>query len=433
MGVTIHYRGSLAEPDRVENFEDRVVDVALEFGASVRIWRSADDDDPRRMVKGLIVEWSPGQESTSLLLSPEGWLIPLFEIEAAEKAELTGPPWCFVKTQFGSVEGHVALIELLAALKKEFFPDLEVMDEGGYWENRDIEALARKFAMLQKAIDGLAEGLRQHPLSSEAAEDPNILVERIVRVAKLVQRTMARPPEHPPVRFSDDDDLGDWSGVSEAQWDESFKEQRRKQERLHRAIEEQTIRGDEPGDALENAMRNEGLIDLPGEEPSPEVSEAIAELNDAAADEPWRESLPESEWSDEDDGLFDDDVGGDRTRHPLQKLAMDFYLRLHHLCKDVSDDWLSSHMGMLMGGAGDLMGGLAQALGSYHSSLDGLDRGLSLVQLKRALRGLAFSRGALYPLSADGVIDAAAFEELSATLKEIESGILVELNDIRES
>ena len=35
-----------------------------------------------------------------------------------------------MKTQFGSVEGHVALVELLAASKREFIPDLEVSDEG---------------------------------------------------------------------------------------------------------------------------------------------------------------------------------------------------------------------------------------------------------------------------------------------------------------
>jgi hypothetical protein len=36
-----------------------------------------------------------------LLISPEGWLINLTEIEEAEKGQLTEPSWCFVKTQFG--------------------------------------------------------------------------------------------------------------------------------------------------------------------------------------------------------------------------------------------------------------------------------------------------------------------------------------------
>ena len=82
-----------------------------------QIWRSWADDNPERMVRGVILGIAPGQESTSLLLSPEGWLIGLTDIEDAEEGRLKEPPWCFVKTQFGPVEGHVALVEMLTALK----------------------------------------------------------------------------------------------------------------------------------------------------------------------------------------------------------------------------------------------------------------------------------------------------------------------------
>ena len=142
MGVTIHYRGSLADLSRVEDFEDRVIDLALAVGGDCRVWRSADDRDTSRVVRGLILDLAPGQESTSLLISPEGWLVGLMEIEDAESGVLTEKPWCWVKTQFGPVEGHVALVELLAALKAEFMPDLEVSDEGGYWEDRDLAEAA---------------------------------------------------------------------------------------------------------------------------------------------------------------------------------------------------------------------------------------------------------------------------------------------------
>jgi len=431
MGITVHYRGTIADPDRVTDFEDRVLDLALEMEASAQIWRSSVDDDLSRVVKGLTVDLSPGQETTSLLLSPEGWLIPLFEIEAAEKDTLSEPPWCFVKTQFGSAEGHVALVELLAELKREYFPDLEVSDESGYWENRDIGALMRKLGEVQAAIDGLADGLRESPLNSEAAEDPMIVAKRFERVAQLVHRTMKRPPEHPPVDFGGDDFV-DSSGIDEGKWDESYKEQLRKQERLHRAIEEQTQQGEDPRGACENAMRNEGLVDLPGEEPNPEVQEEIEHLEEIAAeleDEPWKESLPDAVRGYNEEDEFDES-SFDRSPHPLQETAMDFLGRLHEEFKD-ADESSSGHIRTLMGGAGDVMGGLAQALGTPTLELDGLDSGLSLVQLKRALRGIAFARGALFPLRAEGQINDSVFEEFSATLKQLESGILSELAKIR--
>jgi hypothetical protein len=157
MGVTVFYRGAIADADRVEDLEDRVLDMALQLGGAAQIWRSASDDDPQRVVRGLIVDLAPGQETTSLLISPEGWLVGLTEIEDAEARRLAEPPWCFVKTQFGSLEGHVALIELLDALKKEFIPNLEVTDEGGYWEGRDLSQLLDEvvFSELRATIAGL--------------------------------------------------------------------------------------------------------------------------------------------------------------------------------------------------------------------------------------------------------------------------------------
>src|SRR5262249_11835671 len=83
MGITIAYRGRLADLARVEDFEDRVLDLALEFGGQAQIWRSFADYAPRRIVRGVILNLAPGLESTSLLFSPEGWIIGLTDIKDA--------------------------------------------------------------------------------------------------------------------------------------------------------------------------------------------------------------------------------------------------------------------------------------------------------------------------------------------------------------
>jgi hypothetical protein len=211
MGITIHYRGSLADPSRIEDFEHRLVDLVLDFGAQARIWRTSSDTDPDRMVRGLIMNLAPGQEPISLLISPEGWLIGLIEIEDAEEDRLTEPPWCFVKTQFGPVESHVAVVEMFGAIKREFMPNLEISDEGGYWETRDLAELRRKRGFVQDAIVGLAEGINEYGLNREAAEDPEILHTRIERIAAQVHRTLHRPVEHPPVDLGGRDERHDAS------------------------------------------------------------------------------------------------------------------------------------------------------------------------------------------------------------------------------
>jgi hypothetical protein len=92
MGVTIAYRGRLADLTRIEDFEDRLVDFTLEIGGLARIWRSWADDNSERMIHGVILDLAPGQESASLLLSPERWLIGLTDIKDAEDGRLKGPP-----------------------------------------------------------------------------------------------------------------------------------------------------------------------------------------------------------------------------------------------------------------------------------------------------------------------------------------------------
>jgi hypothetical protein len=425
MGITIAYRGRLADCTRIEDFEDRLVDCALEMGALVRIWRSWADDNPARMVRGVILDLAPGQEATSLLLSPEGWLIGLTDIQDAEEGRLKEAPWCFIKTQFGPVEGHVALVEVLAALKREFLPDLEVSDEGGYWETRDLAELVRKRSGIQRAIDGLAQGLRRHGLSREAAEDPTILLRHIERVAEHVHRILRRPAEHPPVDFEEGDTFGGAAGreATEKLWDELAKQDRRRQERMQRALEERRSRGLDDETAFRDALRDV-VPDLPGDETD-------------RGDEPWRddehppcgEGLADE--TAEDDAGFgeadDDSIEPEQEeRHPLLQKAMDLLERLFALFRD-EDRRLAPALGTLYQGAGDAMGGLAQAL-SYRDP-DAEDYGLRVVQLKRALRGAAFARGALFPLRS--ALSAEQFDELFHTLHQMETDIVSELGRVR--
>jgi hypothetical protein len=440
MGITIHYRGRMADLERVEDFEDRVLDLALELGGMARIWRSAADDNPRRVVRGVVLNLAPGQETTSLLISPEGWLVPLMQIEDAEAGRLTEPPWCFVKTQFGPLEGHVALVEVLTALRREFLPDLEVHDEGEYWETRDFAKLAKRFGQVQAMIDGLAEGLRRNRLSAEAAEDMEIVLKRIERVAAQVHRALRRPSEHPPVTFDDDDVVPD-PEKAEAHWDEMFRHNRRQQERMHRAIEERMRRGEDHEQAFENAMRDIG-IPVPGDEP-------LAGEDDEDADADWLED--EGDWADEaadsdedwlkdaeDDkteesgaSAADDELDPDRKdRHPLLQRSMDLLHRLHDEFED-ADPSLESTLQTLFHGAGDMMGGLAQSLSSYgrEDEEDFDDYGLRVTQLKRALRGAAFAHGALYPLRTGE--QKAKVDELQNLIADMERDIFAQLSELR--
>jgi hypothetical protein len=435
MGVTIHYRGTLTDIERLVDFEDRVLDLALELGGQAKIWRSADDADRSRMIRGVLLNLCPGQETTSLLVSPEGWLINLFDIEDAKKGTIDGPSECFVKTQFGTVEGHVALVEMLTLLKREFLPDLEVTDEGEYWETRNLETLVAKFKQLEAALNGIAEGLEKFGLSEEAAEDREILVRRIERIAGVVHRTLSQPAEHPPVDRENSLNSYDDAEESESVWDDSFKENRRMQERVQRAIEEHLAQGEKIEDAFESAMLEETALGLPAEEDDDgEVSACFSDFlreieeAEADADAPWKASLPESVTNAAHNFISPDDEFEDEKFHPLQQRAHDLYMRIFDLAKTKSSQ-VDGHLEALFSGAGDMVGGLAQALG--HDDIPGMT-GLSIVQLKRAMRGAAYALGSLVPLRAEGNLDDSTFDQLHSEFQTLQDDIFAELSRFRK-
>ncbi len=432
MGVTIHYRGSLADLSRVEDFEDRVIDLALAVGGNPRLWRSADESDPSRMVRGLFVDLAPGQETTSLLISPEGWLIGALEIEDAERGALSEKPWCSVKTQFGPIEGHVALVELLTGLKKEFMPDLEVMDEGGYWERRDLGELRQKIEFLGRAIDMLAGALENDRLSPEAREDPEILATRIERLARQVHATLSRPAEHPPVHFPDDE-IGEPAdpAENEARWDDLFTENRRKQERTQRVMEERIAGGADTREALEAALEEVvPSTDWDDDEDDAETAAWIAEMNEAcraAIEEPWQESLPDAVRGDADDGRVER-----MERHPLQQQATTLLMEFFDMAKRSGDR--SPNLDTLVRNAMEVTGGLAQVLPLPPAyEIDDSQAGLALVQLKRALRGAAFVRGTLFLLRAEQLVEDEECRRFIGEADAISKQIFDLLRTIRES
>src|SRR5688500_18725971 len=136
MGLAISFRGKIRNLRHIETFEDRIVELALEIHGFARVWRSAPKGNVERVVRGVMLDLAPGLETVSLLLSPEGVLVPLGVVAEAEEGPIPENQWISVQTQFGALEAHVMLLELLDAMSKTFFPSLEMKDEGQYLTTR---------------------------------------------------------------------------------------------------------------------------------------------------------------------------------------------------------------------------------------------------------------------------------------------------------
>ncbi|PAY19290.1 hypothetical protein CKO51_11785 [Rhodopirellula sp. SM50] len=395
MGITVHYRGTIDDLREVETLEDRILDLALSLGGRAAIWRSFADHDCQRVVRGVTVEMAPGHETLSLLVSPEGHLTPLHQIKDAEKAAFDEPPDCFVKTQFGSLQGHVAIVHLLDAIRQRFCSNLEVSDEGEYYETRDVNLLHQKMQFLGNAINAVADGLQTHGLNQEAAEDPSILTTRIERIATLVQQKLLAERLEPSGSVSDpEDESGDnWREASLEEEVQTMDRLRRqndmRSERMMRRIAEATASDLSADEAFELAMKEEGFS-LPNrmanDDNEPRVEESLCE-------QPWLESLPPHPFDEDSRQTGPDD-------HPAVLEAESFLLAVMELAK--TECTKSSFISVLVRASMDMVGGIAQATSGDLSDIT--HRALAITQLKRALTGHAYARGAIFGLRSDETI-----------------------------
>jgi hypothetical protein len=171
---------------------------------------------------------------------------------------------------------------------------------------------------------------------------------------------------------------------------------------------------------IEQAMREEGL-DPPRPVESFDGGDENDEADDRSAD-PYGQSnsQPES-WSDSlDSKPFDEWTDFDRRpQHPTVERAEQLLREIMKL--RVRDSGRDSFASVATRGLMDIVGGLVQATHDGHDARS--DRALAIVQLKRALKGHAFCRGAIFGLRGTDQIDKMNsdrfHEELEAILESI--------------
>ena len=175
MGVTIHYRGRLNDVGQIDALCDELADIAKAMGWQT-MRRDDDWDRPadarlRYTPEGASIEGHLGLKGIQLTPTEDAESLPFFfDAEGNLRSPMTmvllldgtlepGQAWVSVKTQFASAELHVWIVGLLKYLNKRYLSDLEVSDEGRYWETGDVRILKEKMDFLGRKIDQLSSDL----------------------------------------------------------------------------------------------------------------------------------------------------------------------------------------------------------------------------------------------------------------------------------
>ena len=134
-----------------------------------------------------------GAESLSFLFDREGNLrCPVGVVLMLEGTLDPADAWISVKTQFASPEVHVWIVGLLKYVKKRYISDLEVSDEGEYWETGDIRILRDKMDFINRKIDQIASGLS----SSRFGDVAGLSAEEIAsRIGQILLEHKPDPPK----------------------------------------------------------------------------------------------------------------------------------------------------------------------------------------------------------------------------------------------
>ncbi len=200
MGITIHYSGRLNHPGLIMEFisemrllaksqcwEYTVFDDDWTVEADVHVLHKADggiEIKGNMGLKGIILKVHPDCEDFTLLFDSKGHMRS-FPGSAWDKAGETSR-FIFVKTQLSPPEVHILIVGLLQKLKKNFVANLEVSDEGEFWETGDRDFLEQKMQYLRRKIDFLSDNLNSEQCQGLRSLPPEQQADRIERMLEII-------------------------------------------------------------------------------------------------------------------------------------------------------------------------------------------------------------------------------------------------------
>jgi len=89
------------------------------------------------------------------------------------------------KTNFSTIDNHIAIVKLIKYIKNKYIPNLSVTDEGDYYETGNKELLEQKWNFLLKKFDEFA-GLLENNLAVEDKKlSPENLLKKLENIIKL--------------------------------------------------------------------------------------------------------------------------------------------------------------------------------------------------------------------------------------------------------
>ncbi|WP_340105515.1 hypothetical protein [Rhodohalobacter sp. 8-1] len=200
MGITIHYRGKIDRINDVAQLSTEIKEYADILQWDSRQWKEnwnlpnsaalEKNKDGLALsghipIRGISLFPDPNCEPLFLTFCRDGTMASSMNmVIMAEKDFDSDGIWLSTKTQFASTDIHISIIKLLRFVKSKYVSDLEVRDDGRYWESGDAANLEERFQRIGAAIDSLPGALNlipQKELKNKTPEEIADFIENMIK------------------------------------------------------------------------------------------------------------------------------------------------------------------------------------------------------------------------------------------------------------
>jgi hypothetical protein len=165
MSTTVHYFGKIKSPEALREIQEEFREIAQVSGWSHEMvdhvfTQEGELPVARLSLKGIRVILNKTTTPLQLTFDKDGYLSHIYYEMAP--ALLMNPKDSTAKRQVlhqvhtstsirpGDAGSHITVVKLLDYVKKRYVPNLEVIDNTGYWYSRDESVLAPKKLELAK-------------------------------------------------------------------------------------------------------------------------------------------------------------------------------------------------------------------------------------------------------------------------------------------
>jgi hypothetical protein len=172
--LTIHYQGT-SEPQTMRNLitELKAISEEMEWTCFV-----IDDAD----FLGIIIMVAEKCEPLSFIINKQGKLIHQGWLDHEDPNEAAFN--VSIKTNFSTIDHHIAIVKLLKYIQKKYIINLSVTDEGDYFETGDKVRLEQKWNFLLQKFEEVTNHLENKLNVSDKNLLPGNLADKIEGIIK---------------------------------------------------------------------------------------------------------------------------------------------------------------------------------------------------------------------------------------------------------